>query len=79
MTDMPSELKHLRELKAAVDIGIADSVPDRFTEVASSEALSVHLAAVSATEEPALIQVLLNAPRCEPLYLARDQSDAGDI
>ena len=79
MTDTPSELKRLRELKAAVDVGIANSDAGRFTEVASSEALSPHLAALRTSEKLDTVSVLLTAPRGEPLDLARDQSDDGDI
>jgi hypothetical protein len=79
MTETWSEHKLLSELKAAIEVDIADSDGGRFTESASSEALSAHLDALRATEKPRLLQVLLNAPRGEPLDLSRDRQDEGAI
>lgn len=80
--DVTDEIKKListQQLKAAVDVGIADSDVDRFTEVSSSEALSAHLAALRTAEKLDSVSVLLTAPCGEPLDLPRDRQDEGDI
>jgi hypothetical protein len=66
---------NLERLRAAVQKGIDDSEAGRFTTFNSADALSAHLSALRATAKPDLAQVLLNAPRGEPLDLRRDPPD----
>lgn len=76
VVDVTPEIKELlatQQLKAAVAVGMADSEAGSFTNFESKEALTAHLAALRATEKPDLLQVLLNAPRGEPLDMPHCQ------
>jgi hypothetical protein len=77
MTGTPSELKLLSELKAVIEIGIADSHAGSFTEFNSKETLSAHLSALRATEGPEHFPGLTTGPERTPLKpWTREQADA---
>jgi hypothetical protein len=78
VVDVTPEIEALlatAQLKAAIEVGVADSEAGSFADFTSKEALSAHLAALRATEKPDRLQVLLTAPRGEPLDLPRDRPD----
>lgn len=65
MTGTPSELKLLSELKAVIEIGIADSHAGSFTEFNSKRTLSAHPAALRASEGP--VPNMTTGPERTPL------------
>jgi hypothetical protein len=71
--------QRLEEVRRAVGARLAGSAAGKYTEFESADALKSHLATLRATEQPGLLEVLLTAPRGEPLELPRDGPDSNAL